>query len=103
MWWWFLWISVVVYWIVRRRYEEHMRLDEYGCLLKHIEEKLGSNVIHVLSIDERHVHVIAFNKGRHTMRTYRVTYDASSFKPTDVYMLGNKVMTDEERRLYLKA
>lgn len=79
---------------------EQMRLDEYGCLLKNTEEKLGANIIHMLAIDDRHMYVITFDESRGVAKTYRVTYDQATHKPTNVYALGSKPMTEEESQLY---
>jgi hypothetical protein len=79
---------------------ERMRLDEYGCLLKNTEEKIGANIIHMLNLDDRHMYVIAFDESRGVAKTYRVTYDPRTHKPTNVYALGNKPMTEEEAQLY---
>tara|TARA_Y100000385_G_scaffold218169_1_gene227429 strand:- start:493 stop:816 length:324 start_codon:yes stop_codon:yes gene_type:complete len=79
---------------------ERMRLDEYGCLLKNTEEKIGAHIIHMLNIDDRHMYVIAFDESRGVAKTYRVTHDPNTRKPTNVYALGSKPMTEEEAQLY---
>jgi hypothetical protein len=44
--------------------------------------------------------VITFDESRGVAKTFRVTYDPNTHKPTRVYALGSKPMTEEESPLY---
>jgi hypothetical protein len=100
------WIGVVVFvaLIALCRFrEENMSLDDYACLLKRTEEKIGMNIIQMISIDDHYMYVIAFDKTRNIIQNYRITYDVSTNKPTHVHTLGNKPMTADEIQLYLRS
>ena len=85
-----------------RRTKEHMTLEEYTCLLKRVEDKLGMRIVQLMSINQTHLIIVAYHVKKNIAQTYRIAYDRFARIPTDVYLVGGKPMSPEAVQLYLK-